>query len=1067
MNQFRKVKNLSNLIMSDNRGVSLVELIISIAILVIVGGAVCSFILVGTNSFSRSNNDIGVQQEAQLAVNQMSDAIIDTAGSVNVRIYRDGGSFWLGGSGVMPDANIGSSSDVDADTSGINPDYIDNYDDVRQKLVVLYNGEAAATETPSPTPTGAPSYSGSRQNYSFQILWDKAGDYGEKETLYLAQISVNQPSNGFPLMEGDTDADGNTVEFIKLAEHVEKFLIDLSQLQSKSVVKLTLELYSGERYYKTTHNIKVRNRVGINTIELNDLTPGPSDGTLKPMGPFYVEPGSVLTLPAGAIIGGKNIGVSGCKWEVVSGTSYVTGDSALLSGGPAAATSLSTIGAPNLNGSERVIQLKAITNATKTDGDPLDSTPVTVRIKEATKVTLTRVDSTGAAIPTSTKLNPGEEFIVKSVVSGHNFGRPCSNVGWTDDSAIEDRITSTADYPSSLVDLVSFDGSKNEFTFKVKDNASSDATVEIRTHSRLAAERGYPDIWGSISFGIEEQIHYSSGLLKYGGNSMVPYRNWPNVDPNKATYGVYVRISTNDPHMGDANDKYVFFRTEGNTLSINPDMFGLDWTVPQYIGIQVFSSRRFNNIRDAENQVRVDYQNPANFNSDGSIRSTNNFQVSDMFFTELEVPTVELRLGNKTSNATRGGYSFDNIYVGKTNGLQQKIWDTLSINGLKINGDSNADWQALYFKVEKKGPNDSDWVTIEDVRVRSSRDDPEQYTVRSINNLRFEQLHSNRTAGYRYDHNNLNNGDNKAQVVGEYRLIPYIYHRNTSSDHGNLPGEIFHSSGFTRDYTTMFSKGYPDQALTLNVINPETITLYGWVNDGGNKFREGTMELVLPSDYTNFRNTFSIAPASAWSYKAYEGRLKVGGNTFNSQYSIVASRYNEAQRRYELEFYVKYNSPDWGNINIPVGTYACSDTGGQWTKVDAGPYGAYIRDRATSLSIAPTATGVTLNLPGGTVTGAKMYIPLPRSADFVASVNGGWGFTFGTTNETTRNLNMNMTYFDSSNAKRTVQINEVAGKYIPATGEYHIMLRRGSTNIAAFKSTASASSWENIPISSY
>ena len=54
-------------IQQQNSGFSLVELIIAIAILVIVTGAVCSFIIITSRNYANGNNDISVQQEAQLA----------------------------------------------------------------------------------------------------------------------------------------------------------------------------------------------------------------------------------------------------------------------------------------------------------------------------------------------------------------------------------------------------------------------------------------------------------------------------------------------------------------------------------------------------------------------------------------------------------------------------------------------------------------------------------------------------------------------------------------------------------------------------------------------------------------------------------------------------------------------------------------------------------------------------------------------------------------------------------------------------------------------------------------
>ena len=81
-------------IQKQNSGFSLVELIIAIAILVIVTGAVCSFIVITSRNYANGNNDINVQQEAQLALNQMSDVIIDATRSINYVGYDESNQPW-------------------------------------------------------------------------------------------------------------------------------------------------------------------------------------------------------------------------------------------------------------------------------------------------------------------------------------------------------------------------------------------------------------------------------------------------------------------------------------------------------------------------------------------------------------------------------------------------------------------------------------------------------------------------------------------------------------------------------------------------------------------------------------------------------------------------------------------------------------------------------------------------------------------------------------------------------------------------------------------------------------
>lgn len=62
-----------------NQGLSLVELLCSMAILGMLAMVVSSILVVSANSYRRENADTGAQQEAQLVANQITDLLIDTS----------------------------------------------------------------------------------------------------------------------------------------------------------------------------------------------------------------------------------------------------------------------------------------------------------------------------------------------------------------------------------------------------------------------------------------------------------------------------------------------------------------------------------------------------------------------------------------------------------------------------------------------------------------------------------------------------------------------------------------------------------------------------------------------------------------------------------------------------------------------------------------------------------------------------------------------------------------------------------------------------------------------------
>ena len=59
------------------KGFTLVEIIVSLAIMTIVAGSVGAFIVAGNNSYLRGSKELTLQEEAQLTANQVIDLIID------------------------------------------------------------------------------------------------------------------------------------------------------------------------------------------------------------------------------------------------------------------------------------------------------------------------------------------------------------------------------------------------------------------------------------------------------------------------------------------------------------------------------------------------------------------------------------------------------------------------------------------------------------------------------------------------------------------------------------------------------------------------------------------------------------------------------------------------------------------------------------------------------------------------------------------------------------------------------------------------------------------------------
>lgn len=69
--------------MRDNRGLTLVEVLITVVILSIVVAVAASFMVTGSKSFVKGNAEANLQKEAELTANQIGDMIIDVNGGVD------------------------------------------------------------------------------------------------------------------------------------------------------------------------------------------------------------------------------------------------------------------------------------------------------------------------------------------------------------------------------------------------------------------------------------------------------------------------------------------------------------------------------------------------------------------------------------------------------------------------------------------------------------------------------------------------------------------------------------------------------------------------------------------------------------------------------------------------------------------------------------------------------------------------------------------------------------------------------------------------------------------------
>lgn len=196
------------------KGFTLVEVIVSLAIMTIVAGSVGAFIVAGNNSYLRGNKELTLQEEAQLAANQMIDLIIDVEKDIN----------------FTPD-HTGTAVDLDGSTAK---------DAAGNEITTAHVSELRLVNNEN----------------TYMIRWQgtASGNYPTANQVYLYEV------------KNTTDADGNlvvgdptTATPALMAEHVTSFSVDLSQVKDKRKVILNMTFTYQDRSYDIAETIKLRN----------------------------------------------------------------------------------------------------------------------------------------------------------------------------------------------------------------------------------------------------------------------------------------------------------------------------------------------------------------------------------------------------------------------------------------------------------------------------------------------------------------------------------------------------------------------------------------------------------------------------------------------------------------------------------------------------------------------------------------------------------------------------------------------------------------------------------------
>ncbi len=189
----------------DNRGMSLVEVLCAVAILALVSGVIGGVIVISTRTYSRGVTETNIQQEAQLAANNIGDLVKDAC-SV---IYGESGAQYIE-NGDTPMTNTDNSPKMQSDNV--------------TELSIITND---------------------KKQYTVKYYNNTNGD-SVKETLWYEIIDPASVSSSPQLM----------------AKNVSEFKAATSDFRENKTIKLTMTVKDGDREIPMEYTMTSRNGVG-------------------------------------------------------------------------------------------------------------------------------------------------------------------------------------------------------------------------------------------------------------------------------------------------------------------------------------------------------------------------------------------------------------------------------------------------------------------------------------------------------------------------------------------------------------------------------------------------------------------------------------------------------------------------------------------------------------------------------------------------------------------------------------------------------------------------------------
>ena len=467
-NTAEKFRNRIAKIQTDNRGLTLIELIITVAIIAIFSGVVLTFITTGSNTYRSTSSSAKVQMETQELIDRMEDMIIDT----NRSLYYANGTGENIGSVIKNDIKQSGTGNSDGNkTFIVCNEYKNNDGNTSQYIcdVIDWDKEDATVYY-------------SQREYTASSSSDGAG----KDDTETAAFSADEGDAAVFSLDEEDDGEQNVrnartkVKRSVLATGILDFRADLTRVESDNIVRFQLSTENGKKEIETLHSVSLRNKVKVKKPADSVDDPEPTDvGIRISYAPASMDPGASDRL-AYNLSGNGSIDPSTITWRVVSdgqngsfpGEDHTNSKLTInenASGSITVQVSVQTSSGKWITSALVTIQITAKATPAPTEAPEPTATPVptSTPVPTATPAPTETPVPTSTPVPTAGKIILGCDARYDTVIAGDRDHYECSpyngnefQLSVKDDKYDKENVTWTLKNNDSSVSLVQKD-SKN------------------------------------------------------------------------------------------------------------------------------------------------------------------------------------------------------------------------------------------------------------------------------------------------------------------------------------------------------------------------------------------------------------------------------------------------------------------------------------------------------------------------------------------------------------------------------------------------------------------------------